>query len=170
MALIEYLVAKPLDLPHVIRSASAPEKGAGTLTVGFREGDLFLENEDGRAYRLSWTCAEPMSNRTRSLPAGVYRLRTYRICGQKNGESWHISGTAPTVRKITVRAGENVAVDIDERITLKKRIGKRSVSVGIGGDKGVGLTIYREQKRIDMGYRLMNRANDKLAAGSMRYG
>ena len=170
MALVAYLESKPLALPEVIDSSGDVTADSGTLTVPFAAGDLFVESAEGLAYRLSWTKGEAEGARTRSLPEGVYKLRTYRILGEKEGESWHISGTAPTIREIEVLAGENVAVDIDQRITLKPRIRRSSVSTAIGGDKGAGVTIYRGQKRIDMGYRLMDDDGEQVASGSMRYG
>ncbi len=170
MALIAYLEDEPLALPEIVDTSGDASKDSGTLTVSFDAGELFLEDSDGLAYRLSWKKGEDKKARARSLPIGEYRLRTYRILGEKDGDSWHISGTAPTIREIEVLPGETVNIDVDQRITLKPRAGRSNVSTGIVGDKGAGVSIYRGQKRIDMGYRLVNKRGEQVAAGSMRYG
>jgi hypothetical protein len=168
VALIEYLRAEPLPLPIEVADTQA-EEGLGTLTPGFERGDLFLTSADGTALRLSWTGAEG-EERTRALPAGEYVLKTYRIVRTKGDELWHISATSPSIQRLKVKAGANLAVEVDETIRLRAKLGSQRAQMTIQGQNGAGLTIYRDGKRIPIDYRVVDDAGEVVASGRMRYG
>ncbi len=96
----------------------------------------------------------------RTLPAGKYRLRTYRIEREKEGVSWHISARAHTIQEVEVLAGKNVALKIDARIHMTSHVrGKMD-----------RMSIYRAQSRIPVKYCVLDRDKNELAAGAMTYG
>ena len=149
---------------------SIDEEGGGTVTSDFDEGDLFLLDEYGASYRLSWTGLESEEERVRSVPAGTYRLRTYRIVRREGDALWHISVTAPTLQTIDVRPGENIKVEVGADIHLGKKLGGERAQMRISDAEGAGLSIYREGKRIPIDYRILGSGGEQLASGRMRYG
>jgi len=170
VALTEYLRAKPLELPWEMSAEGASEDGMGTVTPSFERGDLFLVDEEGTAFRLSWTGDEKDGERKRALPAGKYALRTYRIVREKDGERWHVSATRPTIMSVEVKAGSNVEVEVDDSISISSRLNSGQAQMMIHGDKKAGLSIYRAGKRIPIGYRVLGDDGTVLASGNMRYG
>jgi hypothetical protein len=71
---------------------------------------------------------------------------------------------------VTVRAGENTEVELDDRIHIRTRLDARQVQMSITGDHGAGLSIYQSGKRIPVGYSVVGPDGAQLAAGRMRYG
>ncbi len=151
-------------------AARAPATTDGLVTVSFAAGDLFLSDAEDHAYRLSWNADEPQAERRRALPAGSYRLRTYRIVRTEGGERWHVSATAPSLRRIEVRAGETTHVELDDTIAIHSRLSDTQAGMNIQGDSGAGLSIYRGAKRIPIDYRVRDEADVVVATGTMRYG
>lgn len=168
--MIAFLESKPLELPIALTSPAEEDVDEGSVQVSFAAGDLFLEHEDGQAYRLSWSADEADEGRGRVLPVGEYRLRTYRILGMDGDQPWHISATKPTIKKIQVLEGETTNIEIDATIHLSTRVGHGMAMVNISGEKRAGLTIYRGQKRIPMGYSLLDAHGKQVAKGSLAYG
>ena len=168
--MIAFLESKPLELPRAVTSAAEEDVDEGTVEVSFAAGDLFLEHEDGQAYRLPWSADEAEDGRGRVLPVGNYRLRTYRILGMDGDQPWHISATKPTIKRIEVLEGETTVIDIDQTIHLSTRVGHGMAMVSISGEERAGLTIYRGQQRIPMGYRLLDADGKQVAKGSLAYG
>jgi hypothetical protein len=149
--------------------AELPE-GFGTVSTNFGQGELFLSNKEGDSYRLSWGAESSKDDQVRALPAGVYDLRTYRIVSRVDGEDWHLSGSAPSIKKVKVEAGENLLVKLEDTIHMGSHIGGGRAQMSITGDSGSGLSIYRAGKRIPIGYRILNKSGDVVASGDMRYG
>ena len=168
--MVEFLSTKPFALPIAVTSAAEEDVDEGTVEVSFTAGDVFLEHEDGQAYRLSWTADEPDAGRGRVLPVGKYRLRTYRVLAQAGEQPWHISVTAPTIKQIEVLEGETIGIEIDPSIQLSTHVGHGRGMVNLSGEKRAGLTIYRGQKRIPMGFRLLDAHGKQLSSGPMAYG
>lgn len=168
--MIEYLTAKPLALPRSISQAQAPKHGEGTLSSNLPAGELFLENRKRETFRLSWIQGEPEEGRQRSLPAGKYRLRTYRVERELDGQLWHTSATAKNIGLVTVVAGENTRLEIDQKIKLEANVFHGKAQMVIKGQKGAGLSIYRDSTRLPIDYRLMGASGEQLASGSMNYG
>ncbi|MFT7678736.1 MAG: hypothetical protein ACI8QC_002733 [Planctomycetota bacterium] len=168
--MIAFLESKPFEMPIAVTSAAEEDVDEGTVEVSFAAGDLFLEHEDGQAYRLSWSADESEEGRGRVLPVGEYRLRTYRILAMAGEQPWHISVTKPTIKKVQVLEGEVTEIDIDPDIHLSTRVGRGMGMVNIAGEQRAGLTIYRGQQRIPMGYSLLDADGEQVAEGSMAYG
>ena len=168
--MIDYLTSKPLALPKSLASAAAPKVDEGTLTTNLKAGVVFLEDAKGLAYRLSWSQDEAGDARARALPAGEYKLRTYRVLKQDAGRSWHLSSSAPTIQKLTIRAGQEHTLKLDQRIHINARIHGKQAQMGIKGHEAAGLSIYRDGVRIPIRYSLNNSAGESLASGAMNYG
>lgn len=168
--MIEYLEKKPLPLPLTLDTPSAQKTGEGTLSTNLKAGELFLEDAEGQAYRLTWQASEEAAGRTRSLPAGAYKLRTYRILGDGDAANWHVSASAPKIQMVEIRAGQDTALELVTSIQItSKRHGKQA-QMSITGHQGAGLSIYRDALRIPMRYRLMDDHGEELLSGAMTYG
>ncbi|GEM_PF-4913386 len=157
----------------MLSSKRRRRKGEGTLTANIPIGDLFLTDAEGKSYRLSWSGKGRARRDPRVLPAGTYRLRTYRIERVEKRVHWHISATAATLQKIEIVEGKVTRLDVDPRIHLASQVtGKRGAIkiTGAGGASGAGLTIYRSGARIPMEYRLLGGDKTVLETGSMEYG
>ena len=168
--MIEYLQSKPLELPTPLTKKTRMRTGEGTLSSNIPRGDLFLTDAHGKSFRLSWATRGDAAPKPRTLPAGKYRLRTYRIEREKEGVSWHISATAHTIQEVEVLAGKNVTVKIDARIHMTSHVRGKRAMMSIVGAKHAGLSIYRAQSRIPVKYRVLDRDKNELASGAMTYG
>lgn len=168
--MIEYLEQKPLQLPIVLDAPSAPQAGEGSLSTNLKAGVVLLEDAKGQAFRLSWQASEAAAERSRSLPAGAYKLRTYRILGEADGVQWHVSASAPKIQMLEIRAGQETPLELAMGIEIDaKRHGQRA-QMSITGHRGAGLSIYRDGVRIPMGYRILDRHGEELITGAMTYG
>jgi hypothetical protein len=147
-----------------------PAAGGGNVRPSFARGDLNLLDEHGGSVRLSWTGDESEDDRWRALPAGKYRLRTYRIVREDEGELWHVSATRPTIATLEVEPGAELVLDLDASIRISSRLKNGQAQMNITGEDGAGLSIYRAGARIPIGYRVMSDDGEVLASGDMRYG
>ena len=171
MALIEYLRSTPLPLPIEAKSAPASkEERRGTVTASFERGDLFLENRHGQTYRLSWSGEEEHGERALAVPAGIYKLKTYRIVRERDGKRWHLSATSPSIQDVTVTAGKHTTIAIDDGIAMSAKLHGDRAQMSIKGDGGAGLSIYQGEKRIPINYQIVGRSGKIVARGAMRYG
>ena len=183
-ALLTLLKSGKLQPPRPV--AVAPGKDiarAGFLIPSFTEGTLFLKRSSGEHYRLEWpeqpTSGDPGAkaapDRRRALPPGEYTLTCYRVARRDAKEvEWFISATAPHIRSLIVKAGEEQRVQVDETIQLtgSAQLGDGGVKIQakFTGAEHSGLSIYREGKRIELGYRLADIQKKQLATGTMHYG
>lgn len=120
--------------------------------------------------RLSWEEGEDPGG-PRALPEGRYTLVGYRILADDAaGKPWHVSATGASIRKIVIESGANESLDIDESIRIESRVHAGRIQVAIRGEHGAGLSIYKEGRRIPLGYRLLDAAGAELGSGSIEYG
>tara|TARA_R110002072_G_scaffold28296_9_gene91090 strand:+ start:3773 stop:4216 length:444 start_codon:yes stop_codon:yes gene_type:complete len=143
------------------KAVARPDQG--TLVSNLEEGEIFLKKE-GQAYRLVWTRKEKA--RGRVLEEGQYTFLGFRA---RKGE-WFLSAAGGR-DKIRLKAGETtqLALDLSVKVEFKaqqKRTGAVFLGMGVLGDRGKGVSIYREGKRVRFGYRLAPGG----ASGSMNYG
>lgn len=185
-AMIVFLKSGELKPPRAVASAPGKEAtGAGFLAASFAEGTLFLTSSAGEHYRLEWPkpgpppaagrAPPPAADRRRALPPGEYTLTGYRVLRRDaKGVEWFLSATGPAIRRLAVRAGEDQRVQVDETIRLTGGAhpegGRVEIHLTVAGEKGSGLTLYREGKRIDIGYRLVDARGKELARGTLEYG
>ena len=165
------LAAKPLPLPTPV--TTAPRELASdmaVLTPSFEKGALLLAAADGRRFRLSWE-EESGADRRRALPAGAYTLVGYRIvAADAAGKLWHVSASGPKLRKLDLPAGSERTLEIDPSIRIMKRVVGEQLQVAVQGDDKAGLTIYKEGKRIPLGFELRSEDGAPRGAGQVRYG
>jgi hypothetical protein len=185
-AMIAFLKGGALKPPCAVVSGPRKEDAAaGFLTASFEEGTLFLASSSGEHYRLEWPtpslvsptdrASKPMADRRRALPPGEYTLTCYRILRRDaRGVEWLISASGPVIRRLTVRTGEEQRLTVDDTIRLmgsaRPENGGVEIQLMIAGEKGSGLTVYRNGKRIDIGYRLVGPGEQELAQGTLKYG
>ncbi len=153
----------------------------GFITPGFEEGSLLLKNEHGQFFRLAWEKGDLVSSdnaaqdRRRALPPAVYTLTGYRIVRRDDkGSVWFVSATAQAIRRLTVSAGEEQKVSVDETILMQCKAlpgdGNVTIQMMIQGEHHSGLTIYRDGKRIPMQYRMTDAQGKDITSGTMNYG
>lgn len=185
-ALIAFLKTDELKPPRAVVAAPNKEAAAaGFLTASFAEGTLFLKSARGEHYRLEWPkeqrkpSAEPTPkaapDRRRALPPGEYILTGYRVVRRDAKEvEWFISATSPNLRRVALKAGEEQRVQVDETIHLtalaQPSDGGVKIQAKITGEERSGMSIYRDGKRIEIGYRLVDAQKKELGSGTMHYG
>lgn len=156
----------------------APAADVGFITPGFEQGALFLKNTAGSFYRLEWSAqaaSGEAADRRRAVPAGEYTLTGYRVIRRdKAGTIWFISATGTNLRRVTVRPGVEQQAPVDDAIRITggahPERGGVAIHVMLAGIKGSGLSIYRDGRRIDIGYRLADAKQRELARGALAYG
>ena len=169
-----------------------PAAGEGLLVPSFDEGTVLLKNAAGEAIRVSWETPRPKrggkpfertdrrarteASRRRALPAGVYTLIGYRVIRRdKAGRSWFVSSTAPRgIRKFAVVACKQRKLEIDEQVVVecaarRTKLGLRLL-VTVSGEIESGLSVYRNGRRIPLGYRVLDSKGRVVARGAMEYG
>ena len=122
-------------------------------------------------HRLSWEGTEAAdADRRRALPAGDYRLISYRILMQEGEDAWHVSATGPSIRKVSIGPGEDLRIEVDPRIQIASRFHNSRISIAVRGENKAGLSIYKNGSRIPIGFRLVTEDGDELASGDLEYG
>lgn len=152
---------------------AAGAHGTGHVVCDLDDTEVFLRGAGHRVYRLRWF--GKARDRRRALPAGRYRITGYRIARRDGeGRSWFISTTSHGYRDLVVRGGGQTVLKISPVIHFEVRGKKFSDQVNVNalvrGEHHVGLSIYREGKRIPLSYRLVDAAGKELHSGSLRYG
>ena len=145
------------------------------------EGELFLRGPRHQRYRLKWKKAD--KDRRRALPVGRYTITGYRIVRKdKNDVPWFVSTTSNGYRKLVVKPGEVSRIKIDPAVYLKAEgtlhEGTLRAQMMVNGERHgglhhrhqVGLSIYRQGKRIPIAYRALDRQGKVVASGTMKYG
>jgi hypothetical protein len=154
---------------------SAPPESLGAdeavLTPGFERGALLLRGEDGHVVRVSWEESANGADRRRALPAGEYALVGYRLIREDgHGATWHVSAGGKTIRELELAAGSEQEIGIDPAIRMAPNVKHEDFGVAIQGESGAGLSIYKEGKRIPLGYRRLAADGKPLAEGKVNYG
>lgn len=176
MALVAFLKSGTLPAPTTVASPPAKDAGgAGFVSAGFKEGTLLLKNRAGKFYRLAWPREAAAKDRRRALPPGDYTLTEYRLVRRDDqGIEWFLSATGPAIRRLTVKAGEELPVPLDETAHVQCRVRRGgdglNVQGVITGEHHAGMSIYRDGRRIALSYRVSDAQGKELAAGPMKYG
>ncbi|NQU47479.1 MAG: hypothetical protein HQ519_02430 [Planctomycetes bacterium] len=193
-ALQDYLKTAQPVRPTLIVSAPDPTVALpadhGYLTPSFDRGALIFKNTAGEIFRLSWLEDEtkdaaqdeekptdidgaeidPTLDRRRSLPVGEYTLVGYRLCrNDENGERWDLSASGPKLLKVKVKAGVDQQIKIDQTIRFNHKLTSKSINLGIGGDLGSALAIYKAGKRIPVDFDLQDAQGKSRYKGRIRY-
>lgn len=175
MALQEWLRSEPLTLPTLI--ASSPAKATeeqGIIVLPEGEAALMLQDEFGEVLRLSWEEVEgrkSSADRRRALPAGQYKIVGLRqIDRSREGELWHTSVTGRQLGFLDVEEGEEQTLELDRSIILSRGLRGQRIAMGITHPSGAGLSIYKDGRRIPIGYQLLAGDGRVVRHGSMNYG
>ena len=172
--MIAFLKSDALPRPkRVTTPPAARDDRSGILTATFAEGSVLLKDKDGTFYRLGWKKAD--ADRRRALPAGDYVMTGYTLVrpdGQ--GKEWFLGASGKMIRKLTVRAGEEQPLTLQEFVHMHCRAvpqeGGVQVQGVVKGEHHCGVSIYRDGKRIPLGYRVTDAQGKEVAAGSLEYG
>lgn len=174
MALVQFFKSGSLDGPVSVHEA--PDKNAedvGYVVPSFEEGVLFLTDEEGQIFRLSWEQRQgevTPKDRRRALPSGEYRLTSYRILDRSTEDMWHIAATAKRIVDVKIVSGETEEIEIDRSIKLGQRFGQGMIFMSVQGMKKAGLSIYKNERRIPMGWQLNDRDGKEVQSGKINYG
>ncbi len=155
----------------------APEKreGSGRVTASFETGSAVLSGPDGEV-TLAWDA----KTTEYALASGKYRIRTTRIVR----ENWLISSAGAPEPSLTVPlcarpaghfdVAETARLTIDETVRFEghaKRNGKKlQLGFSISASDRRGLTVYKDDKRVPVTYKVLAKDGEVLAEGTMTYG
>lgn len=156
----------------------APEKreGQGRVTASFAEGSAVLAGPNGEV-TLAWDPKTP----DRALPPGKYRVRTTRIVR----EDWILSSAGTPEPALAVKdfrkerarlfdVAEPARLEVGETVRFDghaKREGARlQLGFSIKGADGRGLTVYKDDVRVPVTYKVLAKDGAVLAEGTMNYG
>jgi hypothetical protein len=127
-----------------------------------------LRAADGRLLRVSWD--EPGADRKRHVAPGRYELLGYRLMAEAEGTTWHVSSSGLRAVSMDFSPGGTHLVSIDPTILLEERVQSDGLQVAVRGHENGGLSIYKEGKRVPIGYRRVDRAGTLLGEGKIEYG
>lgn len=166
--MVEFLKHAP-HRPEIVAGPPA-DSMAALVDPGFERGEVFLRDEDGRVHRLVWSGEEDDSSRRRGVAPGRYTLVGYRIVAQDGEDTWQLSASGKAIRKVSLEAAKEARLRIGATIHMRTRLSKSRVGVAIQGEDRAGLTIYRNGKRIPIGFVVRDDDGERLAEGSIEYG
>jgi hypothetical protein len=146
--------------------------GEGALVPGFERGAALLRDPGGKVWRLSWEEPEAAgADRRRALPAGSYELVGYRLIrADQAGVAWHVSATGPNGRAIEVAAGKEARLELNPTIRIGKRLQGKRLAVEVRGEEKMGLSIYRDGRRVPIAFRLLDERGREVDSGKIEYG
>lgn len=106
------------------------------------------------------------------MPTGTWGLIGYRVVRRdEDGSTWHTSVTAhKPLAEVVVRSGKRTEVKIDPAVGLGVKLVGGHVQAQVQGMKGNGLSIYKDGKRIPLGFRLLAKGDEVVAEGKIEYG
>ena len=169
-----YLGAEPLPLPRVVDGKTKPGAAAAWVVPSFERGAVLRRAEDGSLVRLSWEgdpSVENAADERRELPAGSYTLVGYRLLARdEQKKTWHVSASAVKGVTLDVRAGRENRLEIEPTIQIVERVQSDGLNVAVQGMNGAGLSIYKEGKRIPLGFRRLDGQGRALGEGKIQYG
>jgi len=88
-----------------------------------------------------------------------------------DGTTWHTSSTTPRGRTLEVEAGAELVLEPDDSIDVIRGLRGELVTMDIRSHSGAGLSIFKDGKRIPIGFELLDATNGEVRRqGAMRYG
>ncbi len=166
MALITWLKDKQRKRP--VRSTD------GTAIVKCKDtGSVVLAGRDGDEAIIVWGPRQPRAR----IASGRYTVRTTRIERKKDDEHWFLSSCGPAGHKkkmIKLKRGENT-FKLGDTVHFKGMVrGWRDERLQLGfmisGEDHRGLSVYKNDKRVPVTYRVLSKKGEVLAQGPMNYG
>lgn len=148
-----------------------PQRGEAAVVSDVKAGSIVLVGPAGDV-ALQWGFGE--ADAARGLPTGEYRVRTTRVEREQEGVHWFLSSTSPPQAPLQLTADRPTRIDVDPAVHFKaqvKRHGKKlQLGFGIMGADKRGLSVYRDDKRVHVTYRVLSAKGRVLAKGNMNYG
>ena len=166
MALIDWL--KDADRKRPSRSTD------GAAIVKAKDaGSVVLAGPGGDEVCIVWGPRQPQARVT----FGRYTVRTTRIERKLNDERWFLSSCGPVAqkqKKIKLKRGENNFKLGDsvhfEGMIRGWRDGRLQLGFAVRGKDNRGLSVYRNDKRVPVTYKILTKKGKVLKQGSMNYG
>ena len=148
------------------------ENGAsGRVRSTLETGSVILTGADGDV-TLAWSRGE--KGDPRFLPAGTYRLRTARIERMEGEHHWFLSAIPPERREVVVEKGKVTFLQVAERVLFRghgRWKGNRlNLGFTISAPGGGGMSVYADDRRVPVTYRVLGKGGAELASGTMNYG
>jgi len=176
--LMEWLGSKSPDRPVVVGSRTQPKAHEGLVRCSVSHGSVLLVPAGGGGevvdqVRLVFS-GERGAAALRAMGEGEWMVRNYRVHRQDDrGRKWQLWGSGARGRRIQVKRGETVRLDLDLAVTVKPmaKPSKKGLRVGLGvsGDSRMGVTVIREGDRVPARY-VVGQGDRVLTSGSMAYG
>jgi hypothetical protein len=160
-----------LERPKIAADAGA---SGAAITASFDEGSLLLRDSSKHFFRLAWEARKDEARsaaKARTIPAGEYALVGYRIVDRsREGEVWFVAGSGAKLRTIEVPASGELRIEVGTALSVNRRFDGKSAGMEIRGADEAGVSIYKNGKRIPIGYRVLGKSGEELARGKMNYG
>ena len=108
------------------------------------------------------------------LPAGKYKLRTTRVERTHKEEHWFLSSTGPAGKPFTIKRGKG-SIDLGGTVHFAAQVrGWRGAQLVLGfmisNGEHRGVSVYRQDKRVPVTFKVLDRKGKILKAGRMNYG
>jgi hypothetical protein len=154
--------------PKRIDKATDAAGGLGRVMTTIEAGSVVLAGPGGDV-TLVW-----QKGGVRALPAGIYRVRTTRVEREKGGVHWFLSATSQPREQYTVKAGRAVRIAFDDTVHFEPRIRRQGDRMQLGftikAADGRGLSVYKNDRRVPVTYKVLAKKGAVLASGTMNYG
>ncbi|MCI0642293.1 MAG: hypothetical protein L0Y72_15940 [Gemmataceae bacterium] len=176
-ALIDFLKSGELAVPTAV---SAPPRsdneGDGFVTPSFEAGSLLLRNKEGKFFRLLWEkrAGEKPGDLRRALTPGVYQVAGFHVARHDSqGKEWFVWFNTKHGATVDVHRGQTASVKLDDAIQLdcRPKVSAKGIEIiaHVAGERHASITIYKEGKRIPLGYRVTDESRRVLAEGPLGY-
>lgn len=138
-------------------------EGAAKVEASFTEGTAVLAGPAGER-TLVWDPKGPAPE----LPLGTYRVRTTRILR----ENFLISSTGMPEPSLAVTG--KAELKLDETVRFRCRATRKGEKLQLGfnisAPDGRGLSVYKDDRRVPVAYKVLGKDGEVLAQGKMTYG
>jgi hypothetical protein len=139
------------------------------VETNLEEGSIILKGKE-HDVALVWKG----KREARLLAPGYYRVRTTRIVRRKGKDHWFLSQTGPPLPPSPFEQGKTIRIEVGDSVHFKGHVKRKKdrlqLGFGIRGADGRGLSVYKNDKRVPVTYKLLSRDGRTLASGTMNYG
>lgn len=150
-----------------------PERTGGLALVetDLVAGSLVLEGKEGPV-TLLWRGGE--ESRVRGLEPGAWRLRGARVERMEGKEHWFLSSTGPPGPPVDLPAGKATRFEVGDEVRFEGHAARKGKGLHLGFSlrdaAGRGVSVYREDRRVEVAWRALDGKGGVLAEGPMTYG
>jgi len=142
------------------------------LTTNIKAGSFVLASGD-REFNLVWKAGD--KNRKRALPQGDYRLRTIRVERMLKDDHWFLSSSGLPGKPRALKRSTTTRIKVGDTVHFAIRRAKRkgnNIMLGFAllGADNRGISVYQNDKRVPVTYKVLSKKGRVLAEGAMNYG